>query len=93
MGEDDQEAAPDASHLKLGMTYPLPLKLIADFARSVARCVVIEEGDPCLVEAIRAADIQVEGKADMYRFGELDVPRVRRILNYDLSPEPPKPPG
>jgi indolepyruvate ferredoxin oxidoreductase, alpha subunit len=35
----------------------------------------------------------VEGKADMYRFGELDVPRVRRILNDDLSPEPAKPPG
>ena len=29
----------------------------------------------------------------MYRFGELDVPRVRRILNNDLSPEPAKPPG
>jgi indolepyruvate ferredoxin oxidoreductase alpha subunit len=55
--------------------------------------VVIEEGDPYLVEAIRAASIPVEGKADMYRFGELDVARVRRILNNDLSPEPTKPPG
>jgi indolepyruvate ferredoxin oxidoreductase alpha subunit len=35
----------------------------------------------------------VEGKPDMYRFGELDVPRVRRIINKDLSPEPAKPPG
>jgi indolepyruvate ferredoxin oxidoreductase alpha subunit len=55
--------------------------------------VVVEEGDPYLVEAIRAAGIPVEGKADMYRFGELDVPRVRRILNNDLSAEPAKPPG
>jgi TPP-dependent indolepyruvate ferredoxin oxidoreductase alpha subunit len=45
------------------------------------------------VEAIRAAGQQVEGKADMYRFGELDVARVRRILNNDTSPEPVKPPG
>jgi indolepyruvate ferredoxin oxidoreductase alpha subunit len=88
-----REATPDASALKLGLTYPLPLKKIAAFAKSVTRCIVIEEGDPYLVEAIRAAGIQVEGKADMYRFGELDVPRVRRILNYDLTPEAPKPPG
>lgn len=88
-----REAAPDASVLKLGFTYPLPMKLIADFARSVQRCVVLEEGDPYLVESLRAAGLQVEGKADMYRFGELDVPRVRRILNYDLSPEPAKAPG
>jgi indolepyruvate ferredoxin oxidoreductase, alpha subunit len=88
-----REAAPEAAVLKLGFTYPLPMAKIAEFAKSVVRCVVIEEGDPYLVESIRAADIQVEGKADMYRFGELDVPRVRRILNYDLSPETPKPPG
>ncbi|HYG34699.1 MAG TPA: thiamine pyrophosphate-dependent enzyme, partial [Clostridia bacterium] len=48
---------------------------------------------PYLVETIRAAGIQVEGKAEMYRFGELDVQRVRRIFNYDLSPEAAKPPG
>ena len=88
-----REAAPEASVLKLGFTYPLPMAKIAEFAKSVVRCVVVEEGDPYLVEAIRAADIHVEGKAEMYRFGELDVPRVRRILNYDLSPEPAKPPG
>jgi indolepyruvate ferredoxin oxidoreductase alpha subunit len=88
-----REAAPDASVLKLGFTYPLPMRQIAEFAKSVVRCLVIEEGDPYLVESIRAAGIQVEGKAEMYRFGELDVPRVRRILNYDLSPEAPKPLG
>jgi len=88
-----REVVPDASFLKLGFTYPLPMKKIAEFARSVQRCLVIEEGDPYLVDAIRAAGIPVEGKADMFRFGELDVPRVRRILANDLSPEAPKPPG
>jgi indolepyruvate ferredoxin oxidoreductase alpha subunit len=88
-----REAAPKASVLKLGFTYPLPMKKIAAFAQGVDRCVVIEEGDPYLVDAIRAAGIEVEGKAEMYRFGELDVPRVRRILDHDLSPEPTKPPG
>lgn len=88
-----REVAPEASVLKLGFTYPLPMKKIQEFVKSVERCVVIEEGDPYLVDAIRAAGMSIEGKAEMYRFGELDVPRVRRILNYDLSPEAPKPPG
>jgi indolepyruvate ferredoxin oxidoreductase alpha subunit len=88
-----REAAPEASVLKLGFTYPPPMKLIEDFVKSVERCVVVEEGDPYLVETTRAAGLRVEGKAEMYRFGELDVPRVKRILNYDLTPEAPKPPG
>ena len=88
-----REAAPDARVLNLGFTYPLPMKKIAQFAKGVARCLVIEEGDPYLVEAIRAEGVPVEGKAEMYRFGELDVPRVRRILANDVSPEPAKPPG
>ena len=88
-----REAAPEARVLKLGFTYPLPMKRIAQFAQEVERCLVIEEGDPYLVEAIRAHGITVKGKAEMFRFGELDVPRVRRILKNDLSPEPAKPPG
>ena len=88
-----REAEPAAAMLKLGFTFPLPMKKIAEFAGSVKRCVVIEEGDPYLVDAIRAAGIAVEGKPEMYRFGELDVPRVRRILTADISPEPAKPPG
>jgi indolepyruvate ferredoxin oxidoreductase alpha subunit len=88
-----REAAPHAAMLKLGMTYPLPLQAVAAFARSVERCVVIEEGDPWLVEALRAAGIAVEGKPEMYRFGELNVSRVRRILEGDVSPEAAPPPG
>jgi indolepyruvate ferredoxin oxidoreductase, alpha subunit len=88
-----REAAPTASVLKLGFTYPLPMEQIEAFVKSVEHCIVIEEGDPYLVDAIRAAGIDVDGKADMYRFGELDVARVRRILANDLTPELAKPPG
>ena len=88
-----REAAPEASFLKLGMTYPLPLERIRSFAGGVKRCVVVEEGDPYLVEAIRATGIQVDGKPEMYRFGELNVQRVRRILAGDVSAEPESPPG
>ena len=92
-----REAAPEASVLKLGMTYPPPVETMRQFARSVERCIVIEDGDPFLVEQARTAGIAVEGKAEMYRFGELNVGRVRRILAGDCTPEakpvPGKPPA
>ena len=88
-----REAAPDASVLKLGMTYPLPIEAIRNFAKSVDRCVIVEEGDPYLYEALRTAGIEVEDKPSMYRFGELNITRVRRILANDCSPEPKPVPG
>ena len=75
-----REAAPKASILKLGLTHPLPVEAIRAFADSVERCLVVEEGDPVLAEAIRARGIQVECKAEHYRFGELNVERTRRLL-------------
>jgi len=87
------EAAPHARILKLSMTYPLPIERIRAFARTVDRCVVVEEGDPYLVDSLRAAGINVEGKPEMYRFGELNVTRVRRILAGDTTPEPSPPRG
>lgn len=88
-----REAAPEATHFKLAMTYPLPIEALRRFAQSVQRCLIIEEGDPYLTEALRAAGIQVESKPEMFRFGELTVDRIRRILANDTSPEVPPPPG
>jgi indolepyruvate ferredoxin oxidoreductase alpha subunit len=88
-----REAAPEAHVLKLGMTYPLPLERMRAFAASVERCVVIEEGDPYLVEGARTAGIAVEDKHEMFRFGELSSARVRRILDGNCSPEPKPVPG
>jgi indolepyruvate ferredoxin oxidoreductase, alpha subunit len=87
-----REAAPEARQLTFGLTYPLPIERIRAFAAEVERLVVVEEGDPVLVDSLRAAGIQAEGKPEMYRFSELNVERVRRILANDTSPEtvPPK---
>jgi indolepyruvate ferredoxin oxidoreductase alpha subunit len=82
------EAAPEASILKIGLVNPLPLERARAFAASVDRVVVVEEGDPVISDALRSAGISVESKAEMYRFGELDVARVRRIVAGDTSPEP-----
>lgn len=88
-----REAQPHASILKLGLTYPLPLAAMRNFRAGVERCLVIEEGDPYLADAARAAAIDVEDKPEAFRFGELNVSRVRRILTGDVSPEPKPQPG
>ncbi|MCL5269766.1 MAG: thiamine pyrophosphate-dependent enzyme [bacterium] len=88
-----REAAPEAAVLKLGLTYPLPLGLIRAFAAAHARTVVVEEGDPYLANAIRAAGVAVESAPEIYRFGELNVGRVRRLLAGDATPEAAPPPG
>jgi indolepyruvate ferredoxin oxidoreductase alpha subunit len=75
-----REACPDASMLKLGMTYPIPYHLIERFVESVETCWVLEEGDPWLHDAISARGIRVCGKPSEYEEGELNVARVRRIL-------------
>jgi len=88
-----REAAPEATFLKLGLTYPLPLEAIRTFADGVERCVVVEEGDPYLVEACRTAGIAVEGKPEAYRLGELTVGRVRRMLAGEADARPAHPAG
>ena len=88
-----REAAPEASVLKLGFTWPLPQKLIAEFVSSVKRCIVIDEGDNFLADNINAMGIKVEGKDQEFRFGELNVTRVRKLIAGDNTPEPPAAPG
>jgi indolepyruvate ferredoxin oxidoreductase alpha subunit len=88
-----REAAPEAAVLKLGLTHPLPLEKIRAFAAAHERVVVIDEGDPYIVETCGAAGIQLENKAEMYRFGEMTVGRVRRVLARDETPEAKPAPG
>lgn len=88
-----REAAPDASFCKIGMSYPLPMQLMLKFCASVKRAVVIEENDPYMADAVRAAGGSIESAPEMYRFGEMDVQRVKRILAHDTSPEPVPPRG
>ncbi|MCD6405788.1 MAG: indolepyruvate ferredoxin oxidoreductase subunit alpha [Planctomycetes bacterium] len=75
-----REAFPEVPVLKLGMTFPLPEGLIRRFAASVEKCVVVEELDDILTRDIRAMGIDVAGKAAPFRLGELDVERVRAVV-------------
>jgi indolepyruvate ferredoxin oxidoreductase alpha subunit len=67
-----REVFPEASFLKLAMTWPLPEKLIKKFADGVKRLIVIEELDPFLQDNIRAMGIKVTGKEFIPLVGELN---------------------
>lgn len=74
-----REMFPDASILKLGMTFPLPERLIGEFAGSVKKLYVIEEGDTYLEEHIRAMGIKTEQPKTNLRIGELNPDRVEQL--------------
>ena len=67
-----REVFPHAAILKLGLTYPLPAKMLQQFAGRVKKLFVIEELDPFLEENIKVLGIQVEGKQHIPRWGELN---------------------
>ena len=76
-----REALPDASYLKLGMIFPLPAKLIADFRAKVDKLYVVEELDPFLEEAIRLMGIKVDGGKELNSLeGELNARLVAQSL-------------
>jgi indolepyruvate ferredoxin oxidoreductase alpha subunit len=72
-----REVFPEASFLKLGLAWPLPEKLIREFAASVDRLVVVEELDPFIEEWVRGLDIEVEGKSIFPMVNEFTPDRVR----------------
>ncbi len=67
-----KEVFKDASFLKIGLTNPLPKKLIFEFASKVKNIIVIEELDPYLEEQIKAMGIAVKGKEIFPIEGELN---------------------
>jgi len=83
-----REALPTASYLKLGLVWPLPEKMIRDFASKVKRLVVIEELDPFIEEAIRLMGIEVEGKELTGLCGELSPEKVEMALTGGTSAKP-----
>ncbi|MBR0441180.1 MAG: indolepyruvate ferredoxin oxidoreductase subunit alpha, partial [Firmicutes bacterium] len=58
-----KEAFPeDTSFLKLGLTNPMPMELVKDFASKVDKLYVIEELEPFMEEQLKAAGIECVGK-------------------------------
>lgn len=76
-----KDALPNASKLKLGMTFPLPYEKIKEFANSVDRVYVVEEGDPYLEEQIKALGIKVSSSNVSLKIGELNPNRLSDFAN------------
>jgi indolepyruvate ferredoxin oxidoreductase alpha subunit len=68
--EHAREALPEASFLKLSLTWPFPEKLVRRFCSSVRRVAVVEELDPFLEEQVKALGIETVGKDVLPRVGE-----------------------
>ncbi len=94
-----REVFPHADILKLGLVFPLPKKLISDFAKRFETIYVIEELDPFIEEQVKAMGIKVTGKEKVPICGELTPGRVRQAFDVDppmlqsveedLPPRPP----
>ncbi len=77
-----KEAMPEASFLKLGMTYPLPPNMVKAFASKVKKLIVVEELDPFLEEQIRLLGVEVSSGKNLFPLlGELEPSRVKELLS------------
>lgn len=90
------------SILKLGLTYPLPQKLMSDFASKYETIYVVEEGEPFLENALKVLGFSnVTGKDKLTNLGEFNTKVVRDALTdaadtftykVDSVNVPPRPP-
>ena len=72
----------DTSFLKLGLSNPLPMKLIREFADKVDKLYVIEELEPFMEEQIKAAGIDCIGKELTCKLYELNPQLIKeRVFN------------
>ena len=99
--ENVREALPDASTLKLGMSWPLPPEKIRAFAASVEECYVVEEACDFFELRVRAMGVQLAQPAGhpLPPDGEMTPGRIRSAFGIaepahakaaqDLPPRPP----
>ena len=66
----------EVSVFKLGMIWPLPKRLLTDFAASVDRVVVVEELDGFVEDYCKTVGLQVEGKNLFSNIDELSQNKV-----------------
>ena len=76
-----KEAFPQYSFLKLGLVWPLPKKMIADFYKKVKKVIVVEELDPFFETEIKAMGYKVwHGKDLIPSISELSPAVVEKAL-------------
>ncbi len=75
-----KEALPQASVLKLGIVYPLPKKLIEQFASEVETLYVVEELEPMIEEQVKSWGIPAIGKEIFTVQGEYSANLLRTAV-------------
>ncbi len=75
-----KEVFPEASVLKLGMVYPLPEKMIRNFAEAVDELYIVEELDPFIETLVKAMGIECKGKELIPSYGELNPSVLRKAI-------------
>ncbi|HPZ09483.1 MAG TPA: thiamine pyrophosphate-dependent enzyme, partial [Candidatus Eremiobacteraeota bacterium] len=78
-----KEVFPEAPVLKLGMTYPLPFKLIEKFKNMVKEIYIVEELEPYMETEIKARGIDVTGKDRLPLTGELNPSIIANCFGID----------
>lgn len=68
------------NYLKLGMVYPLPEKIILDFAKTVKTLYVLEELDPVIEEHCKALGVKVIGKEKFTLLGEYTANMIKEVI-------------
>ncbi len=82
-----QEAYPQFSALKIGLSHPLPIEQIRALAEQVDQLVVVEEVEPVMENEIKVAGIPVLGKEILPKIGELAPNVLRPIIGKLLGEE------
>ena len=80
-----KEVFPDASVLKIGLSYPLPVEKLRTFADSVEKLIVVEELDGVIENHMRANGIRVDGGKNLFGLlGELSQGKIKKAMALDL---------
>jgi indolepyruvate ferredoxin oxidoreductase alpha subunit len=96
-----REVLPDATYLRLGMSFPFPATLARDFCERFETVQVIEEGEPFIEEQLRILGVtNIVGKKKVPLTGELNPEILAEALLGQPAPRgfaeeialPPRPP-
>lgn len=75
----------DASYLKIGLSFPLPEKLIREFVQGVEKLYVIEENEPYIETFVKSLGIECIGKAVFPVCGELNPEILERVFKPETT--------
>lgn len=82
-----REALPNASILKLGISWPMPENTLSDFAKSVEKVYVIEEASTYLHDAVAACGVRVSDTPNPLTLaGELTSGLIRQAFGLEEAP-------